>query len=53
MDAITLYINQDLLADILQLFVTYGVGGAFALLTVLILLTSVVYKALSLVGNTK
>jgi hypothetical protein len=52
MDAINLYVSADLVSDFLRLAVTYGIGGAFGITTVLILLTMVVYKALSLVGNT-
>lgn len=52
MDVLNLYVSMDLVSDFLRLAVTYGIGGAFALTTVLILITMIVFKGLSLVGNT-
>ena len=52
MDVLNLYISEELVESYLRLVITYGICGAFALATVLIIITMGIYKALGLLNNT-
>lgn len=53
MEELTLYISEEVFTEFLAILLTYGIGGAFAITTLLILITFAVFKALSLLSDKK
>ncbi len=52
MDIIKLYISEDLVSSYLELVITYGICGGFAIATVTIIIGMIIYKTLGFLNNT-
>lgn len=50
MEELTLYISEEVFTSFLQVMLTYGIGGAFAVTSIIIILTTIVYKAYSFIS---
>lgn len=53
MDVVKLFVSEELVSNYLELVITYGVAGGFAIATVLTLLGMIIYKTLGFLNNIK
>ena len=47
MESLTVYFSEELFISLLQIYLTYGVGGAFAITSIIIIISTIVFKAFS------